>query len=309
MTKEKEEINISKCTYLSNNFLEIFNDYASEKLKKPRTKKRYEYVIFRICNFAECDFLNLTKEQVEAYLKSTNRNEVLKSTNYDLSVIRAIFRYLDDNADFYHIRSGYLSLLSDIDVVFPDMHFKLEDIPSLSDVDCVLKYFKKENDFVGFIACSLVLRTAMTISQMTELKKDMFFKDLNLNYGVRIKVSKFAYRFIKIPDDIAELILLYMEQRRDDNPALLLNKKGKPISIKALQNRLQDACLNCDIKPFTFNKLRTLSEAYMIKSKASLSQVAEYTNTKKTDWFFRYDRVVKELEDSAVDYVHIKVVW
>lgn len=309
MTKEKERDSISRCPYLSNTFLKIFDEYASKKLKKQRTKQRYEYVIYNICNFAKCDFLQLSKEQVEAYLKLVCKNETLKSTNYSLSVLRAISRYLDENAKFYNINSGYLELFSDLEIVFPDMYFKSEDIPSLSDVDCVLQYFKEQEDFVGFIACSLVLRTAMTISQIVELKKEMFFQDKNENYGIRIKLSNYAYGFTKIPEDIAVLIISYLEKRENESESLLLNKKGKPISIKALQNRLQEACSNCDIKPFTYNKLRTLSESYMIKAGAPLQKIAEYTNTKKTDWFFRYDKVVEELEDSAVDYVHIKVVW
>lgn len=299
----------AECPYLSETFLKIFDDYASKKLKKPRTKQRYLYVIYRLCNDAKCDFLQLKKEQVESYLKRVSKSEVLKSTNYNMSVIRALARYLDENAEKYHIESGYLNLFSDLEIMFPDMYFKSEDIPTLYDVDCVLQYFKEKEDFVGFIVCALVLRTAMTISQITELKKDMFFQDQNDNYGVRIRLSNFAYRYVKIPDDIAALIITYTEKRKDDNEALFLNKKGKPISIKSLQNRLQEACSHCEIKPFTYNKLRTLSEAYMIKLGAPLNQVATYTDTKKTDWFFRYDRIVKELEDSAVDYVHIKVEW
>lgn len=77
----------TECPYLSETFLKIFDDYASKKLKKPRTKQRYLYVIYRLCNDAKCDFLQLKKEQVESYLKRVSKSDVLKSTNYNMSVI------------------------------------------------------------------------------------------------------------------------------------------------------------------------------------------------------------------------------
>ena len=38
-------------------------------------------------------------------------------------------------------------------------------------------------------------------------------------------------------------------------------------------------------------------------------KLAEYVNVKNLNWFFRYNRVVEELKDAAVDYSYIKIVW
>ncbi len=298
-----------RCTYLSSKFIHIFDQYASEKLKKERTKGQYWYVVCSICNEAKCDFLDITPKQVTEYFSYLMPNTTLKSTNYNLSVLRALSRYLDENADRYQLEPKFLSLFSEIKVEFPDMEFRVEDLPSLKNIDTILSYYKRNGDMVGFLACSLVLRTALTTNEMVLLDRKMFFQDANGNYGVRIPISNYAYRFIKIPDDVAALITQYTSQRIDDNPSLFLNKKGKKISARALQNRLHEACLACEIPPFTYNDLRTLSQAILIKDGAPLDKVAEHTNIKKLDWFFRYNRVVKELEDSAVDYAHIKVLW
>lgn len=297
------------CPYISSEFLAIFNDYVRDKKIKARTRQQYFYVICSLCNYTKCDFLDISASQINDYFKQLLPNEPLKSTNYDVSVLRAVARYIDETAEQYHILEGYLELFADLNIEFPDMQFELKDLPELSDIDTILEYFKNEGELVGFLACAMVLRTALTTNEMVKLKRDMFFQDQNGNYGVRFPISNYAYRFIKIPDDIAALITQYTNKRSDNNPSLFLNKKGKPISSRALQNRLRQACLSCHIKPFTYNDLRTLSQAIMIKDGAPLERIAQQINVKKLDWFFRYNRVVKELEDSAVDYMHIKINW
>ena len=47
----------------------------------------------------------------------------------------------------------------------------------------------------------------------------------------------------------------------------------------------------------------------MIKEGTPLNKLADHVNVKNLNWFFRYDRVIETLDDSAVDYSHIKIIW
>lgn len=47
----------------------------------------------------------------------------------------------------------------------------------------------------------------------------------------------------------------------------------------------------------------------MLKEGAPLGKVAEHVNVKNVSWFFRYNRVIESLDDSPVDYSHLKIVW
>lgn len=233
----------------------------------------------------------------------------MKSTDYNLSVLRAVARYMDENADILEIQAGYLNLFSAIDVIFPDMQFRMEDLPELGSIDKVLAYFRSEGDMTGFLSCSMVLRSTLTTNELVSLKRDMLLQDANGNFGIRLKMTEHAYRFVKLPEDIVELIDRYSMQRTDSQPYFFLNKKGKAISARALQNRLHEACTTCGVKPFTYNDLRILSQALMIKDGAPLDKIAEHINVKNMSWFFRYDRVVESLKESPVDYTHLKIVW
>lgn len=303
---EKQE---TKCPYLSNSFLKIFDDYTAEHLKGERTCAEYRYVIFSLCNSARRDFLDLEQNHITEFLSAAAGGDGQVSSNsFKLRVIHAIARYIDENADRYAIIPRYLPLLSSINPKIPEAEYDPKLLPSLEDIDTVLAYAKKEQDMVLFLACALVLRCSLTLNELIKLTKTNFFQDLDGNYGLRMKLSSLADRFVKIPEDIAELIIQYSRSRQDDLPALFITKKGTAMTKRTLQNRLRVACLDCGIDPFCFNDLRILSIAYILKGGASLDQVASYTNMKKKDWLFRYNRVVSEIGDAACDYSHIRII-
>lgn len=293
--------------YLSPKFITILKKYYSEKIREERTKQQYTYVFNALCDYAKCDFLDITQKTIKAYFNG--KSSVMKSTDYNLSVLRAVARYMDENADILGIQEGYLNLFSVIDVIFPEMQFRMEDLPKLDNIDKVLAYFRAEGDMTGFLSCSMVLRSTLTTNELVSLRRDMLLQDANGNFGVRLKMTEHAYRFVKLPEDIVELIDRYSSQRADSLPYFFLNKKGKAASARALQNRLHEACTACGVKPFTYNDLRILSQALMIKDGAPLEKIAEHVNVKNMNWFFRYDRVVESLMESPVDYTHLKVVW
>ena len=293
--------------YLSAKFITILKKYYSEKMREERTKQQYTYVFNALCDYAKCDFLDITQETIKAYFNG--KSSVMKSTDYNLSVLRAVARYMDENADILEIQDGYLNLFSVIDVIFPDLQFRMEDLPELDSIDKVLAYFKSEGDMTGFLSCSMVLRSTLTTNELVSLRRDMLLQDADGNFGIRLKVTEHAYHFVKIPEDVAELIDRYSMQRTDSQPYFFLNKKGKAASARALQNRLHEACTACGVRPFTYNDLRILSQALMIKDGAPLEKIAEHINVKNMSWFFRYDRVVESLKESPVDYTHLKVVW
>lgn len=224
---EKKEKNVNS-PYISERFLKILHQYCSEKVTTKRVEQQYTYVFNAVCNYAKCDYLDISKKQICDYLSSIAKDTAIKSTNYDLSVLRTVSRYLDENAAEFTIEPRYLSLFSSIDVSFPDMQFRIEDLPDFESIDKVLSYFKQESDMVGFLSCSMVLRTTLTTNELVTLERNMFLQDANGNYGIRMKLTDHAYRFIKLPDDIVELINQYTQQRMDNQASFFLNKKERP---------------------------------------------------------------------------------
>lgn len=294
--------------YVSSKFIQIFQDYA-KRFQKPRTRKEYIYVISSFCNEIACDFLDLDEVKVQTYFDRHKEDLDGKTLKYQLRIFQAVAKFLDENAKEFNVNPVYASCFLKLDFEAPDVMIAPESLPSLEEVNCLMEYLKKCQDTTTFLAVVLAFRCSLTINETVSLKREMFFQDRNGNYGLRMKVSPVNDRFVKLPEDVVDIIRIHLENRKDISPYLLLNRHGKQLSIRTLQNRLRDACLNCGVKPFTMNHLRTLSTAYMMKEGAPPDKIAEYIHIKNQDWFFRYDRVVEELKDAAVDYTHIKIIW
>lgn len=307
--------------YFSPLFLSIFSDYSS-RFKKERTKKEYLYAIASLCNSACCDFFALREEHVAAYFRSYQDNpEGQKNTavmRFNLRVYLAFSRFLDSRAEQYHLFPIYTGLFSAVELIPQDMEFSSEKLPSIIQTDRVLAWLRENNDLTTFTAVTLALRCALTIQEIVNLRRSMFFTDAKGRTGIMLPVSdsrkgeKSRQWTVKVPDDVAEIIRLLTAGRQAGEESreqpLLLNKYGRPITVRSLQMRLREACIFAGVAPFTMNELRTLGIAFMLKGGASVKQAAEYTGTKNTDWFFRYNRIVVELEDAAADHSHIRIV-
>lgn len=297
----------ARCPYLSATFLTLFDRYASEHFRDPKTKTEYWENVCYLCNHAKTDFLQLTFPLVQDYFLSIS-SVSLGTRKHRMRVYLALARYADENALLYNTGSSLASVFQLVGVEEIDMEYKLSDLPSLQNVDRVLAHFKSNGDMVMFISACLALFCGQTTSDLITLEKKMFFQDLSGNYGLRIPISNLSDRFVKIPTELAQIIIHYVDSRTDNNPQLLLNAFSKPIKTHTLQHRMREACKECDISMFTLNELRVLGTALMIKGNAPLDKIAEHINVKKSDWFYRYNRVVKELDTSAVDYIHLKVI-
>ena len=246
---------------------------------------------------------------MQGYFNSVAASVSLGTRKHRLRVYIALARYADENALIYNIGNSLASVFQLVGLADLDMEYKLGDLPSFQDVDRILAYFKETGDMAMFISVCLALICSQATSEIIALEKSMFFQDLAGKYGLRISISNLNDRFVKIPDDLAQIIIKYVENRTDSSPYLLLNAYGKPMGTYTIQQRLREACKVCGVPAFTMNKLRVLGTALMIKGNAPLDKVAEHINVKKLDWFYRYNRVVKELDTSAVDYIHLHIVW
>lgn len=296
------------CPYLSENFLQIFEDYAQNRFKKSMTKMQYLYAIASLCNYCKCDFLSLTASSVQNFFTWFQKEADLSTVKYNLRIYRAVSRFIDEYATVYKVPAVYTQFFNSLILPEEEVEIDPNGLPDFQTIDRVFQYAKEKNEMVLFLAMSLALRCSMTIHEITELKKEMFFQDAKGNYGIRMKVSNTTDRFIKIPEDVAIIIMNYISTRFVEVPNLLLNKQNRPISNRSLQNWLRSACIASGVEPFTLNQLRVLSVSHMLKCGVPEEKVADYINVKGTAWFFRYNRVVKELDDSAVDYTHIKII-
>lgn len=341
MDKKNEESLQSLSPYFSPLFLSAFSAYSS-RFKKERTRKEYLYAIASLCNSSGCSFFELRPEHIADYFQSSDLNSHgscraadssdspepssplpagERSLHYNLRVYRAFARFLDEHAEQYGLMPVYTGLFSSLRSLSEEMEFSLESLPSFEEINRVLDWIREANDLTTFTAVTLALRCALTVQELVSLRRSMFFLDSRGRTGLRLPVSDgrkssgnagARSRIVRVPDDAAEIIRLLTAGRpageESREQSLLLNKYGRPLTVRSLQMRLREACLACRIPVFTMHDLRTLGIAMMLRGGASVSQAAAYTGARNTDWFFRYNRIVAELDDSAADYSHLRIL-
>ena len=139
------------------------------------------------------------------------------------------------------------------------------------------------------------------------MRSDAFIQDAAGNYAVRITYRNKS-RFVKLPLDMVALLNDYISATATDSPSLFSNNRGNPMRPRDLE-RLYAATIVFDetLPKFTLSDLRNGAAAYMLQSGASGKMVADYIGI-HPGWMHRYDKVLKELQVSAVDYTNIKIV-
>ena len=287
MDKKNEESLQSLSPYFSPLFLSAFSAYSS-RFKKERTRREYLYAIASLCNSAGCSFF----EHILEYFQSSDlkfqgsANDAASSKpaepsvpspaketslHYNLRVYRAFARFLDEHAEQYGLMPVYTGLFSSLSSSSEEMEFSMESLPSFEAINCVLGWLRETNDLTTFTAVTLALRCALTVQELVSLRRSMFFLDAHGRTGLRLPVSDSRKssgssgarsRIVKVPEDAAEIIRLLTAGRpageENREQSLLLNKYGRPLTVRSLQMRLREACLACKIPTFTMNDLRTL---------------------------------------------------
>lgn len=285
-------------------YSDAFKDAFIEHLKdkKPNTLKGYTSVVYQVCHSTSKDFLSLSYADFLAFFCSVKNPQ---THNVYLGYMRVLTRYLDNR-----LRTRLYESVSKIPKNPKDVIISYKNLPKYEDIDKVFEYLKDKEDKTTFTAISLALILSLTTQEICDLKRKQFFIDKNGEAGIRIYTDKQVDRFLFIPDNLKELILTVRGDRNSTSAEdyLLLNKQQRPLSPRVIQKNLHDACIDCDVEPFTLSSLRTLSISNIISQGADLNELARRNGT-GTTWFFRYDRVVKELKSDPIKLNHIEVKW
>lgn len=269
-----------ECSYFSEKFKEILENFLSEKFKSERSRIEYARIVRMLCEYLHMDFLDLTYDNVEPFLQyqvnKVREGRITKETyNVRKSACTAVANYIVDNhpeLDFENPFSEHMPYRVD------SLTIPARRIPSLSDVDKLLLACK-DNDKI-FLIVSLALRMALTSTEIITLK----ISNIQVVDGVPYitlldKYRGTVSRMLQIPEDIYPLLLAYI-QTHPTEQYIFLTKTGNPYSIRSLDKAIhkcrQDAGVTC-----TLQELRTRTVLEMTKNAqandVSLSVVGNYT--------------------------------
>lgn len=265
--------------------LERYEEYLKYELNySSYTIKEYiihvkEFLFY--CDENKIDYLNINKDIIIDYLKKID-NLSNKSISAILSSLRCFYNYLLDNK---MIEVNYFKLISN-----PKLEKKLPSFLSYEDIRKVIDSIEETDALFirNKMIIELLYATGIRVSELKNIKiKDINFSEKSIK--VMGKGSKERIVFFNNHSLIA--INKYLENRGFNNDYLVLNNKGKEITVRGIEliikNVIDKACLKVHVSPHTFRHTfatHMLSNGCPLKSvqellgHASLSSTEIYTH-------------------------------
>lgn len=243
-----------------NNFSKLTNticdDFFSNFQKD--TISSYRSTLIDFSRVVEKDILCVSKSDCEKYInildKRVSQKKLKRSTLMKkYKELSSFYSYLVKNKASYGL-SEIENYFRDIRLSPIEDNIKFSDTVDINTVDTVLTYCK-ENSKMTYLCILLSFKYMLRTGEMRSIRKNDLFSSEDF-YALAIRNPRsMSIRYLRISNEIAHSIENYLIET---NSTMYLFEKsnGDPFSVRTLQKHLHDACLACNIEPFSYNQLR-----------------------------------------------------
>lgn len=300
-------MSIKKSPFYSTEFYnEILPSFLST-IKSEKTKLSYASGIRIICDYLEKDFLLIDAKSATDFFshlyKLYQQNKISRKTiNARLSCYCSLGRFIENcyptlnyNCPFYNIER------------FPvDYNVSINNIPSLSEMDCILSAAKEEP--MWYLIIALAGRAALSPSSILKIRKNtvrvdgecvyLYFESDNPTQEASV---------IVLPSDVGHLMKDYIQQVSTDTAGhIFFNRYGNPLTLKNISNNVKRFVQASNITNlYSIKDFRSRALIDMTKAGVSDSQLAEYSglSTNHMRYFSKAAEVVsKSCPANLVNY-------
>lgn len=280
---------------------EYVKSFYSEKVKR----NCYSF-LSSICDYCKNDYLNINTLQAQSYFnylslpQQPGKKSLARSTiQLKYSSYHAFSNYLIRNASTYGIEYIY-NPFDKVNIHRTDQPLNPSKIPSISQMNDILH--QCENEPVLYTALSLIIRCGFSVGELTKLRQDSFILD-DSDHAAVVFSYRNSQRYVKIPDDILEILDYYWKNQISNTEYLFENKAGHPMSVRDLE-RLYKKRMGENFQ-FTLSDLRNGCIALLYTSGAPIKEIGKYLGIRQYHWLHRYDKVIPELSLAACDYSNL----
>ncbi len=264
--------------YMSDTFInEIFPAFSGV-LKAQRTREEYFAMICLYCDFIKKDFFEQTMEDAFRYNRYLTGRVLNGSFSTTSMVTRiACYRKTEDflrdtyGEDFCERCWGKIQMPS------LDSSISEKQIPSVEDLDDLLNRAKKEG-FMWYVIISLVIKCALTASEIVHFKKENLISEhgeLYVYFPQKGNRNFQEQRYLKMPEDMRDLFLSYLATLPKDTSTFFVNQRGRAVSLKNIDDALARMYKDSDNK-YTIKDIRTRGILEMLTATDNPQAVADY---------------------------------
>lgn len=244
--------------------------------RSPKTLDRYQYLIKRVLNEINTPVRNITVHHLRSWFAKEKARGIADSTlEGNRQVLSGFFGWL--------WREGLIEKNPLINLGTIKCQKKVKEAYEEVDIE---KLKAACSDPRNMALLTILLSTGCRISEITQLNRD----DINFHDHEIVVLGKGNKERTVFMDDIAAMRLTeYLETRKDDNPALFLNKNHQRIQPGGvrfmLKNLAAAAGITTKVHPHKFR--RTLATT-LIAHGMPIQEVAAILGHEKLDTTMRY---------------------
>ncbi len=265
--------------YMSEDFVKYTFTAFSDTIRAERTKAEYFSAICLYCDFMKKDFQEQTMDDALSY--SRHLGERIKAGTFSKTTLVtriSCYRKLEE-----FIRDVYGEELcqrcwAKIQMPSLDSSVAEDKIPSVEDIDILLTNAKAEG-FMWYVIISLVVKCALTASELVHIKRTNFINEHGEVYiyladkGRPVNFQE--KRYMKMPADMRDLFLSYIVTVPKDSEYIFFNKANRPLSLKNIDDALKRMYAGYE-KKYTIKDIRTRGILEMLASTDNPTAVGEY---------------------------------
>lgn len=279
-----------------------------DKFHSQKVKSNSYSFIRAICDYCKKDFLAIDALHAQSYFnfllmpQQTGIKQLACSTiRLKHASLHAFSNYLIQNATRYDIE--YVSNPFDsINIRLPLNCQALSKLPTLEQINSILQ--KCEREPVLYAALSLIIRCGLSVGELSKLRQDCFILD-DANHAAIVFSYRKSQRYVKIPDDVLEILDHYWNSQVHNDSYLFENKSKHPMQVRDFE-RLYRKNMGTDFE-YTLSDIRNSCLAIYYASGATSKEVEQYVGTKQYSWLRKYEKVIPELSLAPCDYSNLYI--
>lgn len=265
--------------YMTEYFIEDIFPAFSNTIKAERTKVEYFSAICLYCDFMQKDFLEQTMNDALDYTMSlTAKISDGKFSKTTLVTRISCYRKLEEFIRDFYGEDMCKRCWAKIQMPSLDSSISKDRIPSVEDIDILLDNAKSEG-FMWYVIISLVVKCALTASELVNIRRDNFINEHGEVYiyladkGRPVNFQE--KRYMKMPKDMRDLFLSYIVTVPKDSDVIFFNNAGRPLTLKNIDDALKRMYAGYK-KKYTIKDIRSRGILEMLASTDDPQAVGEY---------------------------------
>lgn len=279
---------------LSKQFEVLFNTYG---FTNSRTKQEYHNICNGFSKFCEKDFLDAVYDDAAAYMHYLVNDRKLSENTIKsrFCCLSRIARHISEHLNFNDIFADFFTTAKQTAIA-------VSHVPSLRELDEILEVAKLNYSSMYYIIISLVIRCALTATEIVSLSIDSVKNDGNIVYLKTCTGGKMNTAIV--PDDLINIFNDYIKSVTGlykDN-MLFHNSKDTPLSVKVLDINVRKIITAAGYPDYNLRKIRGGAIVRSLKN-ADIEKVKSYTGLKDLA-LMRYIPAADTIKFGYADNLH-----